>query len=577
MADKIYRVNMKDLSYKIEEVPEEWMGLGGRGLTSTIIYEEVDPECHPLGPNNKMVFAPGLLSGTPAANSGRNSLGAKSPLTGGIKESNVGGTSAQIFAKLGVKALIIEGIPEDDSTFYHLHVTREKVEFEKVPELVGKNNFEVLDTMLEKYDKKVAVMTIGRPGEMRMPIANVSVKDPEGKFRSHGRGGLGAVMGSKKIKVITVDAEKYKETIIADSEKFKAANKVFAKSLLDHPVSGQALPAFGTDVLVNILNEAGGLPSRNFRSGNSENAEYISGETMAETIKSRNGKTTHGCHAGCIIQCSQVYNDKEGNYLTSGFEYETIWALGAHTGIKDLDMIAKMDALMDDIGIDSIETGITLGVAVDAGILEYGDGERAYELIKEVNNGTPIGRIIGGGTGNLGKLYGLTRVPVVKNQGIPAYEPRAVKGQGVSYATTPMGADHTTGYAVATNILRVGGYIDPLKKDGQLELSRNLQISTAFIDSTGMCIFVAFSVLDNPDTMPALVDMINARFDINLTGEDVMEFGKTILKREKEFNRKAGLNNAHDRLPEFMKYEPLPPHNVVWDFTNEELDSVLDF
>jgi len=577
MADKIYRVNMKDLSYKIEEVPEEWMGLGGRGLTSTIIYEEVDPECHPLGPNNKMVFAPGLLSGTPAANSGRNSLGAKSPLTGGIKESNVGGTSAQIFAKLGVKALIIEGIPEDDSTFYHLHVTREKVEFEKVPELVGKNNFEVLDTMLEKYDKKVAVMTIGRPGEMRMPIANVSVKDPEGKFRSHGRGGLGAVMGSKKIKVITVDAEKYKETIIADSEKFKAANKVFAKSLLDHPVSGQALPAFGTDVLVNILNEAGGLPSRNFRSGNSENAEYISGETMAETIKSRNGKTTHGCHAGCIIQCSQVYNDKEGNYLTSGFEYETIWALGAHTGIKDLDMIAKMDALMDDIGIDSIETGITLGVAVDAGILEYGDGERAYELIKEVNNGTPIGRIIGGGTGNLGKLYGLTRVPVVKNQGIPAYEPRAVKGQGVSYATTPMGADHTTGYAVATNILRVGGYIDPLKKDGQLELSRNLQISTAFIDSTGMCIFVAFSVLDNPDTMPALVDMINARFDINLTGEDVMEFGKTILKREIEFNRKAGLNSAHDRLPEFMKYEPLPPHNVVWDFTNEELDSVLDF
>jgi aldehyde:ferredoxin oxidoreductase len=198
-------------------------------------------------------------------------------------------------------------------------------------------------------------------------------------------------------------------------------------------------------------------------------------------------------------------------------------------------------------------------------------------LIKEVNNGTPIGRIIGGGTGNLGKLYGLTRVPVVKNQGIPAYEPRAVKGQGVSYATTPMGADHTTGYAVATNILRVGGYIDPLKKDGQLELSRNLQISTAFIDSTGMCIFVAFSVLDNPDTMPALVDMINARFDINLTGEDVMEFGKTILKREIEFNRKAGLNSAHDRLPEFMKYEPLPPHNVVWDFTNEELDSVLDF
>ena len=577
MADKIYRVNMKDLSYKIEDVPTEWMGLGGRGLTSTIVAAEVDPECHPLGPNNKMVFAPGLLSGTPAANSGRNSLGGKSPLTGGIKESNVGGTSAQIFAKLGVKALIIEGIPEDDSTFYHIHVKREKVEIEKVPQLVGKNNYEVLDTMLEKYNKKVAVMTIGRPGEMRMPVANVSVKDPDGKFRSHGRGGMGAVMGSKKIKVITVDAENYKETTLADPDKFKAANKVFAKSLLDHPVSGQALPGFGTNVLVNILNEAGGLPSRNFRSGNSENAESISGETMAETIKARNGKTTHGCHAGCVIQCSQVYNDKDGNYLTSGFEYETIWALGAHTGIKDLDMIAKMDAKMDDIGVDSIETGITLGVAVDAGILEYGDGERAYQLLEEVNNGTPIGRIIGGGAGNLGKLFGLVRVPVVKNQGIPAYEPRAVKGQGVSYATTPMGADHTTGYAVATNILGVGGHIDPLKKDGQIELSRNLQIATAFIDSTGMCIFVAFAILDNKDSMPALVDMINARYGINLTGDEVNEMGKNILRLEREFNRKAGLNSAHDRLPEFMKYESLPPHNVVWDFTGEELDSVLDF
>ena len=454
---------------------------------------------------------------------------------------------------------------------------REKVEIEKVPQLVGKNNYEVLDTMLEKYNKKVAVMTIGRPGEMRMPVANVSVKDPDGKFRSHGRGGMGAVMGSKKIKVITVDAENYKETTLADPDKFKAANKVFAKSLLDHPVSGQALPGFGTNVLVNILNEAGGLPSRNFRSGNSENAESISGETMAETIKARNGKTTHGCHAGCVIQCSQVYNDKDGNYLTSGFEYETIWALGAHTGIKDLDMIAKMDAKMDDIGVDSIETGITLGVAVDAGILEYGDGERAYQLLEEVNNGTPIGRIIGGGAGNLGKLFGLVRVPVVKNQGIPAYEPRAVKGQGVSYATTPMGADHTTGYAVATNILGVGGHIDPLKKDGQIELSRNLQIATAFIDSTGMCIFVAFAILDNKDSMPALVDMINARYGINLTGDEVNEMGKNILRLEREFNRKAGLNSAHDRLPEFMKYESLPPHNVVWDFTGEELDSVLDF
>jgi len=580
MSDKIYRVNMSNLSFKIEDVPQDWMGLGGRGLTSTIVAAEVDPECHPLGPNNKMVFAPGLLSGTSAANSGRNSLGAKSPLTGGIKESNVGGTIAGVMAKLGVKALIIEGMPEDDSTFYHIHVTKEHVEIEQIPELVGKDNYFVLDTMLEKYNKKVAVMSIGRPGEMKMLISNISVKDPKGKLRSYGRGGLGAVMGSKKIKCITVDAEKFNEASasIVDVEKFKAASKVFTKALQDNPISGEGLPAFGTNVLVNIINEAGGLPTRNFRSGYSDNAENICGETMAENIKARGGSTTHGCHAGCIIQCSQTYNDKEGKYLTSGFEYEMIWAFGANLGIRDLDQIAKIDALMDDLGLDAIETGVTLGVAVDAGLIEFGDGDRAYEILKyEVSKGTPLGRIVGSGAGNLGKLYGLVRVPVVKNQSIPAYEPRAIKGQGITYATTTMGADHTAGYAVATNILNSGGHVDPLKKEGQVELSRNLQIASAAVDSTGMCIFVAFPALDEPECLPALIDMINARFGTSLGVDDVMNLGKNILKTEHEFNLNAGLTNHDDRVPEFMKYEALPPHNVTWDFTNEEIDAFWDF
>ena len=578
MSDKIYRVNMNDLSFKIEDVPADWMGLGGRGLTSTIVAAEVDPECHPLGPNNKLVFAPGLLSGTSAANSGRNSCGAKSPLTGGIKESNVGGTIAGIMAKLGVKALIIEGLPQDDSTFYHLHVSKDKVEIETVPELVGKDNYFVLDAMEEKYSKKVAVMTIGRPGEMKMLVSNISVRDPKGKLRSHGRGGMGAVMGSKKIKCITVDAEKFNEVAYADADKFKAASKIFTKALQDNPISGEGLPAFGTNVLVNIINEAGGLPTRNFRTGKSENAELICGETMAENIKERGGNTTHGCHAGCVIQCSQTYNDKDGNYLTSGFEYEMIWAYGANLGIKDLDQIAHIDALMDDLGLDAIEMGVCLGLAVDAGILKFGDGKEAFRLIKEeVANGTPMGRILGSGTGNLGKIYGLVRVPVVKNQAIPAYEPRAIKGQGVTYVTTPMGADHTAGYAVATNILNSGGFVDPLKKDGQVELARNLQIASAAVDSTGMCIFVAFPALDEPECLPALIDMINARFGIELKGDDVTNLGATILKTERAFNLKAGLTSADDRIPEFMKYEKLPPHDVVWDFTNEEIDEFWNF
>jgi len=225
-----------------------------------------------------------------------------------------------------------------------------------------------------------------------------------------------------------------------------------------------------------------------------------------------------------------------------------------------------------------LSTGVCLGLAVDAGILEYGDGEKAYSLIKDdIANGTPMGRIIGSGTGNLGKLYGLVRVPVVKNQAIPAYEPRAIKGQGITYVTTPMGADHTAGYAVATNILNSGGHIDPLKKEGQVELARNLQIASAAIDSTGMCIFVAFPALDDPACLPALIDMLNARFGISLTGDDVTNLGATILKIERAFNIKAGLNSAADRAPEFMKYEKLPPHDAVWDFTNEEIDEFWNF
>ena len=575
MAEKIYRVSMKTKEFTVEEVPAKWLGLGGRALTSEIVAEEVDATAHPLGPNNKMVFAPGLLSGTSASNSGRNSLGAKSPLTGGIKESNVGGTSAAVFSKLGVKALIIEDAPEGDM-FYHMHVTKDNIELIECPELVGKQNFEVLNTMLQKYDKKVAVMSIGTPGEMRMLTANVSVKDPSGKLRSHGRGGLGAVMGSKQIKVITVDSEKYKEVTLADKDVFKAASKLFTAALKKHPITGEGLPAYGTNVLVNVMSEAGGLPTHNFRAGSWEDADSISGETMAERIEERGGHTTHGCLSGCVIQCSQVYLDANKNYSTSGFEYETIWAFGANFGITDLDLIAECDYLMDDYGVDSIELGVTMAVAAEAGILPFGDGPACKNIINEIAQGTPTGRIVGGGSDMVGKLYGLTRVPTVKGQSIPAYDPRAAKGQGITYCTTPMGADHTAGYAIASNILGCGAVNDPLSKEGQVELSRSLQIAAAFIDSTGMCTFVGFPILDEEECLPALKDMINARFGTELTVNDLMEMGKNILRTEKAFNTRAGFTNAHDRLPEFFR-EPLPPHNVTWDFTDDEIDAFWDF
>jgi len=404
--DKIIRVNLADLSTRIEETPREWAGLGGRALTSTIVATEVPPGCHALGPDNKLVFAPGLLSGTSASNSGRLSAGAKSPLTGGIKESNVGGTAAQMFARLGIKALILEGIPAGDA-WYGLQVTKDGVEITEERELIGFGNFALMETLQARLGKS-GVLSIGPAGEMKLTAANISVKDPSGKIRSHGRGGLGAVMGSKRIKFITVQDQGAPGIQLADPDKFKAASRVFTKALMDHPVSGQGLPTYGTNVLVNILNTAGGLPTRNFTYGQFDGHDAICGETMHETIVSRNGRPKHGCHPGCVIQCSQVYNDRNGEYLTSGFEYETIWGLGANCCIKELDDIAMADSAMDDLGIDSIETAVAFGVAMEAGILPWGDGKEVVRILREeVGKGTALGRVVGSGAGAVGRTYGV--------------------------------------------------------------------------------------------------------------------------------------------------------------------------
>jgi aldehyde:ferredoxin oxidoreductase len=574
---KICRINMENKSVTYEEVKSEYLALGGRGLTSKIISDEVEATCHPLGKNNKLVIAPGLLSGTMAPSSGRLSVGTKSPLTGGIKESNAGGTAAQSLAKLGYKAIIIEGKPAEQELNL-IKVTEEGVSIEGADYLCMKGNYEVGDILREKFGSKTTVMSIGQAGEMRLTAASIAVTDTEGHPTRHcGRGGVGAVLGSKGIKAIIINPGKKNEVTYKDKEAFMKASRIFTKMILDHPVSGQGLPAYGTAVLVNILNEAGGLPTDNFRNGRFEFVEDISGETMFDKIKKRGGSTTHACHPGCVMRCSQLYNDKNGDYLTGGFEYETIWAFGSHCHIKDLDSIALMDRLCDDFGVDTIDTGSAVGVAMEGGYLKFGDEKAAVELVREIGKGSPIGRIIGCGAAFTGQAFGTERVPVVKKQALPAYDPRSVKGIGVTYATTPMGADHTAGYSVTANILGVGGTTDPLKKEGQVELSRNLQVATAAIDSTGLCLFVAFAVIDNEGALPEIANMLNAQYGANITIPDIISLGQEILTIEKEFNKRAGFTKADDRLPEFFKDEKLAPHDVVFDITDEELDKTLEF
>lgn len=573
---KIIRVNTADGRVLEEPVPEQYALLGGRGLTSRLVFDEVDPECHPLGDRNKVVIAPGLLSGTPAPSSGRLSVGFKSPLTGGIKESNAGGVAGVKLARLGIKAIILEGKPKD-SSLRILRIDRNGAELVDAGDVVGKGNYDTGDALRKRFGENVGIISIGQAGEQRLMAASVAVSDGEGRPTRHaGRGGGGAVLGSKGIKAIVVDDRDTEPVPIRDRERFLAAGRAFSKILIEHPVSGQGLPLYGSAVLVNIINEAGGLPTQNFRYGRFEAANRISGEMIHDATKERGGKPTHACHPGCVIRCSQVYHDKEGKYLTSGFEYETIWGFGANCLISDLDEIARMDHLCDDIGVDTIEMGCTVGVAMEGGLIPWGDARGAIRLLEEVGKGSDRGKIIGNGSVFTGKALGVTRVPAVKNQGIPAYDPRAVKGIGVTYATSTMGADHTAGYSVTANVLKVGDVVDPLSKEGQIDLSRALQIVTAAVDSTGLCLFVAFALLDVPSALPLVVDMINSQYGVAMSIDDVTNLGKTILKIEREFNFGAGMNKASDRLPEFFD-EELPPHNAVFDFSGSELDEVYSF
>jgi aldehyde:ferredoxin oxidoreductase len=574
---KILRVNMSDLSVKIEDIPEAYQGLGGRGLTSAVVANEVEPTCSPIGPTNKLIFAPGLLGGTNCANSGRISVGAKSPLTGTIKEANSGGQAGQYLSRLAVAAIIVEGQPSGDK-LYKLFVGKDKYELTPADDLKGLGNYATAEKLKGEFGEKAAFVSIGPAGEWKMASASVAFTDRELRPTRHaGRGGLGAVMGSKGLKAIVIDPAGGEAAPLADKEAFKEAAKRFAQALKDHPVTSAGLTNYGTDVLINIINEAGGLPTRNFSTGQFEGANKVGGETLNEVTTKRKGDCSHGCMAGCLIRCSGIYNDEGGKYLTKWPEYETVWALGPNCAIDDLDAIARMDRACDDIGLDTIETGNAVAVAMEGGVREFGDAAGAEELVTEIGRGTPLGRILGSGAGTVGRAFGVRRVPVVKNQALPAYDPRAVKGIGVTYATSTMGADHTAGYAVGTNIMKVGGYVDPLKTEGQVELSRNLQVATAAIDTCGLCLFVAFPVLDIPDAFTAIVDMVNAKYGIKLTGDDVGALGQKILKMERDFNARAGFTAADDRLPEFFKLEKLPPHNEVFDITDEELDTVFNF
>ena len=568
---------MTDHKTKVEKVPTKYVEMGGRWLTSNIIKDEVDPTCHPLGPNNKLVFAPGIVTGTTAPSSGRLSVGGKSPLTGGIKEANAGTPFSQMLAKLDVKAMIFEGKPADDK-FWVVKLDKDGVSFESADDYLGKGLYEAYPLAFDKYGKKVGIAGIGVSGEMLMTNAGVCFNDIDNRpSRYAGRGGLGAVMGSKGIKFIVLDDKGTQPVKIKDRDLFNAGRKKLTDGITsnDFTKKGGMLNSLGTAALVNVINEAGGLPTYNFREGRFKGAAAISGEAIAEAVKERGGAgmTGHPCHPGCLIQCSNVYPKPDGTEHVSCIEYESTWAFGANCGIDNLDDIAEMVWQCNDYGLDTIEGGGAIAVAMEGGLASFGDGKKAIALMKEIKKGTPLGRALGCGAETIGKILGVHRIPGVKGQNMPAYEPRAIKGIGITYATSPMGADHTSGYTIAPEIAGVTGKLDPLDPDKR-NVSKAFQDLTAFVDASGYCLFVTFATMENSEAFQGLVDTCNAVLGTSWTDEEVVKIGGKIIETERAFNFEAGFTEKDDRLPEFMKYEKLPPHNHVFDVPDEELDKV---
>jgi aldehyde:ferredoxin oxidoreductase len=320
--------------------------------------------------------------------------------------------------------------------------------------------------------------------------------------------------------------------------------------------------------MTNLCNTLGAMPTRNFSAGEFEAAEKISGDHMRQLILSRggSGETAHACMAGCTIRCSNVFSNESGEVIVSPLEYETIGLMGSNLGIECLDDIARLNWEVNDLGLDSIEVGAALGVAIAAGLMSFGDAERALELIREIRQGTSLGKVLGNGPASMGRAFSIERVPVVKGQAISAYDPRVIKGTGVTYATSPQGADHTCGLTIRAKV----DHHDP---SIQVELSRNAQYSMAGYDTLGACVFAGFGFAATPSTIR---DLLQARYGCTFTDNVLQDLGKETIKLEREFNRRAGFTAKDDRLPLWMTEEPLPPHNAIFDVAEEELDHIFD-
>jgi len=563
-----YDIRLDDRSITKRELEGEAVVKAGRYLIAKTLLELGAATVDPLSPANPLIFSAGPFAGTSFSNANRTSVGCKSPLTGGIKEANGGGSFSYGLGQLKIAGFTLLGASPD---WVVIHFKKDGgIDFDDAAPYLGKGNFEAQDMLHKRYGKKVTIGLCGPVGEYQGLIAGIAFSDKDGRpARLSARGGVGAVMGSKKVKAIVVDLDRIPP--FSEARKVNAAIKDYAKMLLADSMVTNFYAKIGTMGMADLQNALGGLPVRNFSAGQQVDVTTgekfkMGGEHISQLNVSRGGEHTHACMPGCVIQCSNVYHDAAGKEVVSPVEYETLGLLGTNCGIADPDDLAQLNFIANDLGVDTIETGAMLAVLMEAGLGAFGDVKFMASCLAEIRTGTAQGRIWAQGTARVGEHYHVRRVPVIKKQAISAYDPRVVEATGITMMATAQGADHTAG-----NLPR----LKTREMDGPAIVEQSLahQARVAANDSLGLCIF-GMSVT-NPNT-EFLTNAINAAHGTSLTKDFFEALGREALRLEYEFNRRAGFTDKDDELPGFFYTEPLPPTNHVARFHGADVHGMYE-
>lgn len=559
-------IDLNDRSIRKEEQSGEILARAGRYHIAKTLTESGAATVDPLSPENPLIFSAGPFAGTNFSNANRISVGCKSPLTGGIKESNAGGTFAFALGQLELSGLTLYGACQD---WVVIRIPKDgDISFEDATPYLGKGNMEAAELLHEAYGDKVAIALCGPVGEYQGLIAGIAFSDTDNRpSRVAARGGVGAVMGAKKVKAIVVD--KHKMPTFHDRKKLMGAVRTYGERLAEDP-KAQGLKTYGTAQTADVMNHIGALPVNNFSAGTAHDqagVDYpMGGDAIYHQNLARGGETSHACMPGCQIKCSNVYVDKDGKEIVSPLEYETIGILGANCGLSDPDDVALMNRHANDLGVDSIEIGALLAVLMEAGDAAFGDTAFMEQAMRDLGEGNARGRDLAQGVARVGAARGLKRLPVIKKQAISAYDPRVAEVTAMSMMTTAQGADHTVGNSPTTITTNMS--VEDVARE-----SFTLQVLCATNDSLGLCLF-GRSVSNTHQQM--IIDAVNDALGTDLDVGFYTRLGYDALVLERRFNADAGFGVDDNALPAFMNEEPLPPTDRVSRLTADEVTPIMD-